>query len=208
MELSVINIKGKDTGRKITLSDEVFAIEPNDHAIYLDVKQHLANRRQGTHKSKERAEVNYSTKKLKKQKGTGGARAGSRKGPTMVGGGTIFGPKPRDYRFKLNKKVKSLARQSAVAHKVKDKTISVLENFKMAAPKTAEFLAILTQLSLLNKKTLFVLSEVDKNIVLSSRNISRAKVVTVNDLNTYEVLNADRLVVAEGAVQKLEALLN
>ncbi len=208
MELSVINTKGKDTGRKVTLSDAVFAIEPNDHAIYLDVKQHLANRRQGTHKAKEKAEVSYSTKKLKKQKGTGGARAGSRKSGTMVGGGTIFGPKPRDYRFKLNKKVKSLARQSAVAHKVKDKTISVLENFKMAAPKTAEFLAILNQLSLLGTKTLFVLPEVDKNIVLSSRNISRAKVVTVNDLNTYEVLNADRLIVAEGAVQKLEALLN
>jgi len=208
MELSVINIKGKDTGRKVTLSDAVFAIEPNDHAIYLDVKQHLANKRQGTHKSKEKAEVSYSTKKLKKQKGTGGARAGSRKSGTMVGGGTFFGPKPRDYRFKLNKKVKSLARQSAVAHKIKDKTISVLEDFKMKAPKTTEFLAILTQLSLLNTKTLFVLPEVDKNIVLSSRNISRAKVVTVSDLNTYEVLNADKLIVAEGALQKLEALLN
>jgi len=186
----------------------VFAIEPNDHAIYLDVKQHLANKRQGTHKAKEKAEVAYSTKKLKKQKGTGGARAGSRKSGTMVGGGRFFGPRPRDYSFKLNKKVKALARQSAVAHKIKDKTISVLENFNMAAPKTAEFLAILAQLSLLNKKALFVLSEVDKNIVLSSRNISRAKVVTVNDLNTYEVLNADRLIVSEGAIQKLEALLN
>lgn len=208
MELSVINIKGKDTGRKVTLSDAVFAIEPNDHAIYLDVKQHLANKRQGTHKAKERAEVAFSTKKLKKQKGTGGARAGSRKSPVFVGGGTIFGPKPRDYSFKLNKKVKSLARQSAIAHKLKDKNISVLENFKMAAPKTKEFLAILNQLSLLNTKTLFVLPEVDKNIVLSSRNISRAKVVTVSDLNTYEVLNADKLILAEGAVQKLEALLN
>ncbi|HVD98390.1 MAG TPA: 50S ribosomal protein L4 [Cytophagaceae bacterium] len=208
MELSVINIKGKDTGRKVTLSDALFAIEPNDHAIYLDVKQHLANKRQGTHKAKERAEVSFSTKKLKKQKGTGGARAGSRKSPVFVGGGTIFGPKPRDYSFKLNKKVKALARQSAIAHKVKDKSISVLENFKMEAPKTSEFLTILTQLSLLNTKTLFVLPEVDKNIVLSSRNISRAKVVTVNDLNTYEVLNADKLIVAEGAVQKLEALLN
>jgi large subunit ribosomal protein L4 len=208
MELSVINIKGKDTGRKVTLSDAVFAIEPNDHAIYLDVKQHLANRRQGTHKAKERAEVAFSTKKLKKQKGTGGARAGSRKSPVFVGGGTIFGPRPRDYSFKLNKKVKSLAKQSAIAHKLKDKNISVLENFNMAAPKTKEFLAILTQLSLLNTKTLFVLGEVDKNIVLSSRNISRAKVVTVSDLNTYEVLNADKLILAEGAVQKLEALLN
>ncbi|HSZ25539.1 MAG TPA: 50S ribosomal protein L4 [Cytophagaceae bacterium] len=208
MELSVINIKGKDTGRKVSLSDAVFAIEPNDHAIYLDVKQHLANKRQGTHKTKEKAEVSYSTKKLKKQKGTGGARAGSRKSPVFVGGGTVFGPKPRDYSFKLNKKVKSLARQSAVAHKLKENSISVLENFKMDVPKTKEFLAILTQLSLLNKKTLFVLPEVDKNIVLSSRNISRAKVVTVNDLNTYEVLNADKLIVAESAVQKLEALLN
>ncbi len=208
MELSVINIKGKDTGRKVTLSDAVFAIEPNDHAIYLDVKQYLANKRQGTHKAKERAEVSFSTKKLKKQKGTGGARAGSRKSPVFVGGGTIFGPKPRDYSFKLNKKVKSLARQSAIAHKLKENSLSVLENFNMAAPKTKEFLAILSQLSLLNTKTLFVLPEVDKNIVLSSRNISRAKVVTVNDLNTYEVLNADKLIVAEGAVQKLEALLN
>lgn len=208
MELSVINIKGKDTGRKVTLSDAVFAIEPNDHAIYLDVKQHLANKRQGTHKAKERAEVAFSTKKLKKQKGTGGARAGSRKSPVFVGGGTVFGPKPRDYSFKLNRKVKALARQSAFAHKVKENSLSVLENFQMAAPKTKEFLAILTQLSLLNTKTLFVLPEVDKNIVLSSRNISRAKVVTVNDLNTYEVLNADKIIVAEGAVQKLEALLN
>jgi len=208
MELSVINIKGKDTGRKVVLSDAIFGIEPNDHAIYLDVKQHLANRRQGTHKAKERAEVAFSTKKLKKQKGTGGARAGSRKSPVFVGGGTVFGPKPRDYSFKLNKKVKSLARQSAFVHKIKDNSLSVLENFKLEAPKTKEFLAILSQLSLLNKKTLFILPETEKNIVLSSRNISRVKVVTVDNLNTYEVLNADKLFVAEGAVQKLEALLN
>jgi large subunit ribosomal protein L4 len=208
MELSILNIKGKDTGRKVTLSDAVFAIEPNDHAIYLDVKQYLANKRQGTHKAKERAEVSFSTKKLKKQKGTGGARAGSRKSPVFVGGGTVFGPKPRDYSFKLNKKVKALARKSALAHKVKDKNISVLENFKFEAPKTKEFLAILSQLSLQNKKTLFVLPELDRNIQLSSRNIQRTKVVTVNDLNTYEVLNADTLILAEGAVEKLEALLN
>lgn len=208
MEISVINIKGKDTGRKVVLSDAVFAIEPNDHAIYLDVKQHLANKRQGTHKAKERAEVAFSTRKLKKQKGTGGARAGSRKSPVFVGGGTVFGPRPRDYSFKLNKKVKALARQSAFAHKLKDNSLSVLENFKLESPKTKDFLEILTQLSLLNKKALFILPETDINIVLSSRNISRAKVVTVANLNTYEVLNADRLIVAEGAIQKLEALLN
>ncbi len=208
MELSVINIKGKDTGRKVKLSDEVFAIEPNDHAIYLDVKQYLANQRQGTHKSKERKEVSFSTKKVKKQKGTGGARAGSRKSPVFVGGGTIFGPKPRDYHFKLNKKVKALARMSALTYKAKEQSISILEAFKMDAPKTQGYLDILNQLSLSNKKTILVLPEKDLNITLSSRNIKRAKVVTVNDLNTYDLLNADNLLIAEGSVEKIAQLFN
>jgi large subunit ribosomal protein L4 len=208
MELSVINIKGKETGKKVKLSDTVFAVEPNDHAVYLDVKQYLANQRQGTHKAKERAEVAYSTKKLKKQKGTGGARAGSRKSPVFVGGGTVFGPRPRDYRFKLNKKVKQLARKTALTYKAKENNISILENFKLNSPKTKEYLAILTQLSLQDKKTILVLSENDRNIVLSSRNIPKASVITVADLNTYDLVNADKLIFAEGAIQKLEALLN
>lgn len=207
MELSILNIKGKETGKKAVLADSIYKAEPNDHAIYLDVKQFLANQRQGTHKAKERAEVAYSTKKLKKQKGTGGARAGSRKSPVFVGGGRIFGPRPRDYSFKLNKKLKSLAKKSALAYKAKEQKISVLENFTLAAPKTKEFLSILNSLKLQDTKTLFILGEKNANITLSSRNIQRSKVITVDELNTYELLNADKLVLLEGSVKKIEELL-
>lgn len=208
MELAVINHKGQDTGRKVSLSDEIFAIVPNDHAIYLDVKQYLANQRQGTHKSKERNEIAGSTKKIKKQKGTGGARAGSIKSPLFRGGGRVFGPRPRDYSFKLNKKVKQLARKSALAYKVKDNSIMVLENIEFDAPKTKNYLALLSGLSLTDKKTLLVLPEENKNVYLSSRNLPKAKVVTVNDVNTYQVLNADQLVICEGSVSMLETILS
>ncbi len=208
MEISVLNIKGKETGRKVQLSDGVFGIEPNDHAIYLDVKRYMANQRQGTHKSKERAEVAFSTKKLKKQKGTGGARAGSRKSPVFVGGGTIFGPRPRTYEIKVNKKVKDLARKSALSYKVKESSVSVVENFDLKTPKTKEFVEIIASLSQSNLKTLFVLPEVNTNVVLSSRNLKRSKVVTVADINTYDLLNADKLILVEGSVSKIEELLN
>lgn len=208
MELAVINHKGQDTGRKVTLSDEIFAIEPNDNAIYLDVKQYLANQRQGTHKSKERNEVAGSTKKIKKQKGTGGARAGSLKAPNFRGGGRVFGPKPRDYSFKLNKKVKQLARKSALSYKAKDNSLMVLEDLSFDAPKTKNYIAVLNGLSLTDKKTLLVLPEDNKNVFLSSRNLPKAKVVTVNDVNTYQLLNADHLVLCEGSVSKLETILS
>jgi large subunit ribosomal protein L4 len=208
MELSVINIKGKETGKKVVLSDDVFKVEPSDHAIYLDVKSFLANQRQGTHKSKERAEVAFSTKKIKKQKGTGGARAGSRKSPVFVGGGTVFGPRPRTYGFKLNKKLKTLARKSALTYKAKDSKISVIEDFTLKAPKTKDFIKILDSLSVQNKKTLLVLGENNENVYLSSRNIERTKVVTADELNTYDVLNADTLLLSEGAIKKIEDLLN
>jgi large subunit ribosomal protein L4 len=208
MELAVINHKGQDTGRKVTLSDEIFAIEPNDNAIYLDVKQYLANQRQGTHKSKERNEVAGSTKKIKKQKGTGGARAGSLKSPVFRGGGRVFGPRPRDYSFKLNKKVKQLARKSALSYKVIENSLVVLEDLTFDAPKTKNYIALLNGLSLSDKKTLLVLPTEDKNVFLSSRNLPKAKVVTVNDVNTYQVLNADQLVLCEGSVSKLETILS
>jgi large subunit ribosomal protein L4 len=208
MELAVINHKGQDTGRKVTLSDEIFAIEPNDNAIYLDVKQYLANQRQGTHKSKERNEVAGSTKKIKKQKGTGGARAGSLKAPNFRGGGRVFGPKPRDYSFKLNKKVKQLARKSALSYKVIENSLVVLEDLSFEAPKTKNYIALLSGLSLSDKKTLLVLPEENKNVFLSSRNLPKAKVVTVNDVNTYQLLNADHLVLCEGSVSKLETILS
>jgi large subunit ribosomal protein L4 len=208
MELSIIDIKGKDTGKKVKLSEEIFGIEPNDHAIYLDVKQYLANQRQGTHKAKERAEVAFSTRKLKKQKGTGGARAGSRKSPVFVGGGTIFGPRPRNYSFKLNKKLKSLARRSALAHKAKSNSLSVLQDFSFAEPKTKEFLNLLANLKLEGNKSLFVISDLDKNVYLSSRNISRTKVVVASDVNTYDLLHADQLLFTEGAIKKIEDLLS
>ncbi len=208
MELAVINHKGENTGRTVSLSDEIFAIVPNDHAIYLDVKQYLANQRQGTHKSKERNEIAGSTKKIKKQKGTGGARAGSIKSPLFRGGGRVFGPRPRDYSFKLNKKVKQLARKSAIAYKVKDNSILVLENIQFDGPKTKNYLALLSGLSLTDKKTLLVLPEENKNVYLSSRNLPKAKVVTVNDVNTYQVLHADQLVICEGSVSMLETILS
>ncbi|RZS94648.1 50S ribosomal protein L4 [Cecembia calidifontis] len=207
MELAVLKHNGEETGRKVSLSDEIFAIEPNDHAIYLDVKQYLANQRQGTHKSKERNEVAGSTKKIKKQKGTGGARAGSLKSPLFRGGGRVFGPKPRDYSFKLNKKLKQLARKSALTYKVKENSLMVLEDVSFDTPKTKNYLALLNGLSLGDKKTLLVLPETNKNVLLSSRNLPKAKVVTVDSVNTYEVLHADNLVLCEGSVSKLETLL-
>jgi large subunit ribosomal protein L4 len=208
MELAVINHKGQDTGRKVSLSDEIFGIEPNDNAISLDVKQYLANQRQGTHKSKERNEVAGSTRKIKKQKGTGGARAGSLKAPNFRGGGRVFGPRPRDYSFKLNKKVKQLARKSALAYKVKENSLMVMEDVSFDAPKTKNYLSLLAGLSLMDKKTLLVLSEDNKNVFLSSRNLPKAKVVTVHDVNTYQLLNADQLVLCEGSVSKLETILS
>jgi large subunit ribosomal protein L4 len=208
MELTVINHKGEDTGRKISLSDEIFAIDPNDHAIYLDVKQYLANQRQGTHKSKERNEIAGSTRKIKKQKGTGSARAGSIKSPLFRGGGRVFGPQPRDYSFKLNKKVKQLARKSALSYKIKDNSLMVLEDLSFDSVKTKSFLALLSVLSLSDKKTMLVLPEENKNVYLSSRNLPKSKVVTVNDVNTYQLLNADHLVICEGSVRKLETILS
>ncbi|WP_224995887.1 50S ribosomal protein L4 [Cesiribacter sp. SM1] len=208
MEVAVLKQSGEDTGRKIALAESVFGIEPNDHAIYLDVKQYLANQRQGTHKSKERNEVAGSTRKIKKQKGTGGARAGSIKSPVFRGGGRIFGPRPRNYSFKLNKKVKQLARQSALAYKLKDNNISILESISFDGPKTKDYLKLLNGLSLTNKKTLLVLADVDQNVVLSSRNIKNAQVTTASNLNTYEIIKADTLIISEGAVQKLEEIYN
>lgn len=208
MELTVLNTNGKETGRKVSLSKEIFAIEPNDHAIYLDVKLILANRRQGTHKAKERAEVNYSTRKLKRQKGTGGARAGSIKSPVFVGGGRIFGPRPRNYGFKLNKKVKELARKSALSYKAKDNEITLLENFSYEKPSTKSFSALLKNLSLEGKKSLLVVSAADKNIYLSARNIQGAKVLPANQLNTYDILNAGQIIVMENALPSIESTFN
>ncbi len=205
MELSVYNIAGKDTGKKVTLSDEIFGIVPNEHVVYLDVKQYLANQRQGTHKAKERAEVARSTRKLKKQKGTGGARAGSMKSPLFKGGGRIFGPRPRDYHFKLNKKVKSLARQSALAAKAQSGDIAILESVAFDAPKTKAYLTMLKAFSLDNTKTLLITPEVDKNVVLSGRNIPKAKVSTAADVNTYDLVNASKLLITAEAIQKIES---
>ena len=207
MDISVVKYSGEDTGRKISLSKEVFGIEPNDHAIYLDVKQYLANQRQGTHKSKERAEISGSTRKIKKQKGTGTARAGSIKSPVFRGGGRVFGPAPRDYSFKLNKKLKELARKSALTYKAKDKSIAIVEDFALEAPKTKEYLKMLSALSLGDKKTLLVLSENNKNVVLSGRNVQNTKVVTADSLNTYDVLYADNLILSESSVEKIDNLL-
>jgi large subunit ribosomal protein L4 len=204
MELSVLNIEGKETGRKVTLNEQIFGIEPNDHAIYLDVKQYLANQRQGTHKSKERAEVSGSTRKIKKQKGTGGARAGSIKSPTIRGGGRIFGPRPRNYGFKLNKKVKELARKSALTYKASENSILVLEDFNMEAPKTKQMLAIKSNLQIADKKSLFVLPVENNNIYLSSRNLQDVSVVIASELNTYQILNAKTIILLEGSVQKIE----
>jgi large subunit ribosomal protein L4 len=208
MQLEVTNISGKKTGKKVELVDAIYAAEPNDHCIYLDVKQYLANQRQGTHKSKERAEIARTTKKLKKQKGTGGARAGSMKSPVFVGGGRAFGPRPRDYSFKLNKKVKSLARVSALSYKAKENAIMVLEDFNFEAPKTKNYIDLIKNLNLADKKSLLVLGDVNKNIYLSSRNIQGAKVVNASDLNTYDILNAQNLILAESSIKVLETILN
>jgi len=208
MELKVLNIKGEDTGRKVKLDDAVFGIEPNDHAIYLDVKQYMANKRQGTHKAKERSEVSGSTRKLIRQKGGGGARRGDINSPVMVGGGRVFGPKPRDYSFKLNKKVKALARKSALTYKAKDNAIYVLEDFSFETPKTKDYIAIVKGLNLDGKKSLLVLSETNDNIFLSARNLQKANVVTVSELNTYKVLDTVGLVLTESALGIIEKQLN
>ena len=205
MELSVLNIQGKETGKKVTLSDEIFGIEPNEHVVWLDVKQFLANQRQGTHKAKARAEVSRSTRKIKKQKGTGGARAGSAKSPLMKGGGRIFGPVPRDYSFKVNKKVKSLARQSAYAAKARSGNVTVLEGFSFDAPKTKSYLSMLNALSLNGTKTLMILPEDNQNVFLSGRNVPKAKVATAGQINTYDIVNATQLIIVEGAVSKIES---
>jgi large subunit ribosomal protein L4 len=208
MEVKVFDAKGKATSKKVTLSDTVFGIEPNDHAIYLDVKQHLANRRQGTHKAKERNEIAGSTKKLKKQKGTGGARAGSAKSGTRVGGGRIFGPRPRNYHFKLNVKLKRLARKSAFSYKAKNDGILILEDLNFDAAKTKDFVALVSALKLENEKILLVLGEKNDNVYLSSRNLGRVKVVTADSVNTYDVLNAKKVVLAESSLGVIEKILN
>ncbi len=207
MELTVFNTLGKETGKTVVLADAVFGVETNDHAIYLDVKQHLANRRQGTHKSKQRNEVAGSTRKLKRQKGTGGARCGSILSPLFPGGGRIFGPVPRDYSFKLNKKLKQLARRSALTYKAKAEAITVVENLTVEAPKTKSFIAIEENLKVAGKKILVVVPEVDNNLLLSARNLQNVKVVLASNVNTYDVMNANQLVLAEGAVNVLNEML-
>jgi large subunit ribosomal protein L4 len=207
MNISVVKYTGEDTGRKVTLSKEVFGIEPNDHAIYLDVKQFLANQRQGTHKSKQRAEISGSTRKIKKQKGTGTARAGSIKSPVFRGGGRAFGPEPRDYSFKLNKKLKELARRSALTYKAKEKSISIVEDFNFETPKTKDYLNMLSALALNDKKTLLVLPGANKSVALSGRNIQNTKVIMADLLTTYDVLNADNLILSEGSIEKIDNLL-
>jgi large subunit ribosomal protein L4 len=208
MEVKVLDIKGKDTGRKVQLSDSVFGIEPNKHAVYLDVKQYLANQRQGTHKAKERAEVAGSTRKIKKQKGTGTARAGSAKNPLFKGGGTVFGPRPRSYSFKLNKSLKRLARKSAFSLKAKESNIVVVEDFTFDTPNTKNFMSVLSALGLENKKSLFVLGDSNKNVYLSSRNLKASNVVTNSELSTYAVLNANNLVLLEGSLEGIEENLS
>jgi large subunit ribosomal protein L4 len=208
MNLSVFNIKGEDTGKKVKLNDAIYKIEPNDHAIYLDVKQYLANKRQGTHKAKERSEIKGSTRKVKRQKGTGTARMGSLKSPILGGGGRVFGPRLRDYGFKLNKKVKKLARKSALSYKVQDKELIIIEDFKLEMPRTKSYKEILKNLSVEGNKTLLVVPEADKNIYLSSRNLKKAKVSTADALNTYDVLNSDKLLVCEGSLNIIEKILN
>jgi len=208
MKVAVIDINGKDTGRKVDLSKDVFAIEPNNHAVYLDVKQYLANQRQGTHKAKERAEITGSTRKIKKQKGTGTARAGSIKSGVFKGGGRMFGPRPRNYGFKLNKNVKRLARKSALTIKANEKAIIVLEDFNFDAPKTKNFTAVLKALDLQNKKSLFVLGGSNNNVYLSSRNLKGSEVITSSELSTYKVLNANQLVLLESSLEGIETNLS
>lgn len=208
MDLSVIDKKGSDTGRKVTLSDAIYGVEPNDHVIYLDVKQYLANQRQGTHSSKEKWAITGSTRKIKKQKGTGTARAGSIKSPVFRGGARVFGPQPRDYRFKLNKKVKTLAKKSALTYKLKEEKLVIVEDFTFESPKTKNYLSFLKALSLDGKKSLLIVSEEEKNVFLASKNVQKAEVITVDSLNTYSVLNADKLILSEKSVSKIEELLN
>lgn len=207
MEVSVLNIKGEDTGRKVVLNDSIFSVEPNDHAIYLDVKQFMANQRQGTAKSKERSEMSGSTRKLGRQKGGGGARRGDINSPVLVGGGRVFGPKPRDYGFKLNKKVKVLARCSALSYKAQENAIVVVEDFSIEAPKTKQFVEIINNLKIDGKKALFVLPGADKNVYLSARNLERVNVTLASALNTYNVLNADVMVVTENSLKVVDQIL-
>jgi large subunit ribosomal protein L4 len=208
MDIAVVKYSGESAGRKVSLSSEVFGIEPNDHAIWLDVKSFLANQRQGTHKSKQRNEISGSSKKLKKQKGTGGARAGNIKNPQFKGGGRVFGPIPRDYSFKLNKKVKDLARKSALTYKAKDNSIAIIEDFSFDAPKTKQYISLLKSLSFTDKKTLLVLPENNKNVVLSGKNIQNTKVITASQINTYDVMNAEQLILVESSISKIDNLLN
>ena len=208
MKVAVLDIKGNDTGRKVDLSKDVFGIEPNEHAVYLDVKQYLANQRQGTHKSKERAEITGSTRKIKRQKGTGTARAGSIKSGVFRGGGRMFGPRPRNYGFKLNKNLKRLARRSALSIKASEKAITVLEDFSFDAPRTKDFINVLKALELDNKKALFVFGNADRNVYLSSRNLQGSEVVTNSELSTYKIMNANQLVLLEGSIEGIEANLN
>ncbi|WP_281643563.1 50S ribosomal protein L4 [Hoylesella loescheii] len=208
MEVSVLNINGQETGRKVVLNDAIFGIEPNDHVLYLDVKQYLANQRQGTAKSKERSEMSGSTRKLGRQKGGGGARRGDINSPVLVGGARVFGPKPRDYSFKLNKKVKVLARKSALSYKAKENAIIVVEDFEMAAPKTKEYVNIVNNLKLEGRKSLLLLPNVNKNVYLSARNLQRSEVMTASALNAYKVLNADVLVITEKSLEVIDGILN
>lgn len=208
MKLSVFNIKGEETGREVSLDEKVFGIEPNEHAVYLEVKQYLANQRQGTHKVKTRNEVSGSTKKIKKQKGTGTARAGSIKSPVFRGGGTVFGPSPRDYGFKLNKKVKKLAKKSALSSMAAEKQIKVLEDFNFEAPKTKDFTSMLSSLSVNDKKSLVILASYNDNVYLSSRNIKNTKVSTADELSTYDLVNADQLILVESSVDLIQKRLN
>ena len=208
MEVSVLNINGQETGRKVVLNDAIFGIEPNDHVLYLDVKQYLANQRQGTAKSKERSEMSGSTRKLGRQKGGGGARRGDINSPVLVGGARVFGPKPRDYSFKLNKKVKVLARKSALSYKAKENAIIVVEDFEMTAPKTKEYVNIVNNLQLEGRKSLLLLPNVNKNVYLSARNLQRSEVMTASALNAYRVLNADVLVITEKSLEAIDGILN
>ena len=207
MEVSVLNIKGQETGRKVALNEAIFGIEPNDHVIYLDVKQYMANKRQGNAKSKERSEISGSTRKLGRQKGGGGARHGDINSPVLIGGGRVFGPKPRDYSFKLNKKVKQLARKSALSYKAQENAIVVVEDFNMDAPKTKEFVDITKNLKVDGKKVLMVVSGTDKNIYLSARNLQRAEVIEAQNVNTYKILDADVLVITENSLKTIDGIL-
>lgn len=207
MEVSVLNMAGQETGNKVTLNEAIFGIAPNDHVIYLDVKQYLANQRQGTAKSKERSEINGSTRKLGRQKGGGGARRGDIKSPVLVGGGRIFGPKPRDYRFKLNKKVKVLARKSALSYKAQENAIVVVDNINFEAPKTKDFVNFAKNIKVDGKKTLVVLPEVNKNVYLSARNLQGAEIMSANNINTYKILNADVLVIAQNSLAIIDNIL-